>query len=211
MKTYLQTKFKYFLLLGVLILPSTSFAISADLSSPQNANTSVTFTCTGGGNSIRIYNNSTGDYVTGISCGDSISYAGVTQVLTEYDSTAPSGGDISMTLTEARLNPSYVNELSFTWNDIIPFNPSLFGTLLENPTSLYDDFAEITRQHMWGGVFGWIILSLGIYTSFWLAMALIGLIGTALRKDKEKTDRINRLADNAISEYEAFDRKHRKS
>jgi hypothetical protein len=64
---------------------------------------------------------------------------------------------------------------------------------------------------MWGSVIGWIILSLGIYTGFWLALALISMLGTSFRNDRERTARINRLADNAIAEAEAFDRKHPRS
>jgi hypothetical protein len=206
MKTYLQTKFKYFLLLGIFILPSTSFAITSDLTSPQPTGTYYTVTCT---QLYVVYDPVTLDKITDGSCSPAPFTSQTNSSLIYAEFTDIFGAPYE-NLAIDRLKSQYVGEINIQWTTPIPYNPSLFGTLLTNPTSLYNDFAEVTRQHMWGGVFGWIILSLGIYTAFWLAMALIGLLGTAFRNDRERTARINRLADNALAEYEAFDRKHRK-
>lgn len=91
------------------------------------------------------------------------------------------------------------------------FNPSLFGTMVTDPVSLLGDLGEITAQHMWTGVIGWIILSLGIYIAFMLAMMLISMIGTAFRNDRDKTDRVNRLADSVLKEYDEIDKRYRNS
>jgi hypothetical protein len=208
MTNYLQTKFKYLLLLGLFILPSVSFAITVDPASPLQPFQSTFVSCTLGGQNLVIYD-STGNLLSTQDCNTpQTATTETTKYFVEWsDGLQPPDS----TYTAVQSSPYYLGSIAFTWQNAIPYNPSLFGTMTKNPASLLDDLAEITRQHMWGGIIGWIILSLGIYTGFWLALALISMIGTAFRNDRERSDRINRLADNAIAEAEAFDRKHPRS
>lgn len=79
--------------------------------------------------------------------------------------------------------------------------PSFFGEMMTNPTSLASDIGEITRQGMWPVFFNWIIVFLGIYLGFAIAISLLLMLRTSLSKDREKTNRINRIADEADEEF----------
>lgn len=88
---------------------------------------------------------------------------------------------------------------SFSFADT--FSPSLFGTIMTNPLSLADDIGEITRQGYWSYVVTWIVVALGIYLAMYIGLALILMLRTSFLKDKEKTNKINRLADEADQEF----------
>ena len=219
MMTYLQTKFKYLLFLGIFILPLTSYA-SINVTFPTNTTSSISHT----NNVICIYaswnisdtspQGQLGAYATNPYTGLTFGSVGEGVKLWVYEVSTFSACDTFN--SNATFTYIYATGGVLTLTDpnapiTPPYNPSLFGTVMSNPTSLLNDLDEITRQNMWGSVIGWIIVSTGIYTAMWLAMALIGMLFTSFRNDKEKTDRINRLADSAIAEAEAFDKKHHKS
>lgn len=94
---------------------------------------------------------------------------------------------------------------SFSFADT--FNSSLFGTIMTDPLSLANDIGEITRQGYWTYVATWIVVALGIYLAMYIGLALILMFRTSFLKDKEKTEKISQMADEAEEEFAMISKK----